>query len=244
MTRLRAVLVAAGAVVWAAFSANAQPPAAPAAPAERPAAATLVELFTAQGCAGCPEANERLAAAAERDGVLVLSWSVDYWDYLGWRDTLARPEFAARQRSYAARLSRRRLSTPQVVVNGAAASTGADAAQLERLIELAEARPRVDLRLAEDGSRVWIGSGRAPAGGAEVWLVRYDPDPEAVAVRTGENRGLELQAPNSVRQLVRLGGWRGRPERLRLPAADDPQLRTAVVLQGAEGGPVLGFAAD
>lgn len=238
------VAVVAWLALLAASPASPQAPSASPLRAERPPATTLVELFTAQGCAGCPDANDRVAALAQRDGLLVLSWSVDYWDYLGWRDTLARPEFTARQRAYAGRLSRRRLSTPQVVLNGASAGAITDAAQLERLVEAAAAPPRVDLRLAADGSRAWIGSGRPPSGGAEVWLVRYDPDPEAVTVRAGENRGRDLRATNSVRQLVRLGAWRGRPERLRLPTADDPELRTVIVLQGADGGPVLGFAAD
>src|SRR5690242_13535019 len=67
----------------------------------RPASApVVVELFTAQGCSDCPEANQLLMRLADQPDVIALTYAVDYWDYLGWKDTFARPEFAARQRAY------------------------------------------------------------------------------------------------------------------------------------------------
>ena len=91
----------------------------------RPAQATpahgepvVVELFTAQGCAGCPEANRAVETVAAEPGVIALTYAVDYWDYLGWTDTFAKPEFAARQRAYRAALKLRALPTPQVILDG------------------------------------------------------------------------------------------------------------------------------
>src|SRR4029079_15369870 len=91
----------------------------PAVAAARPP--VVVELFTAQGCASCGDANAYLAKLADRPGVLALTLPVDYWDYLGWADTFAKPEFAERQKAYVSKLSLREPYTPQVVVAGRAA---------------------------------------------------------------------------------------------------------------------------
>jgi hypothetical protein len=61
----------------------------------------VVELYTSQGCSSCPAADALLAQLASRGEVVALSLSVDYWDYLGWRDTLASAKFTERQRAYA-----------------------------------------------------------------------------------------------------------------------------------------------
>src|SRR5262245_59288247 len=61
----------------------------------------VVELFTSQGCSSCPPADALLGELAEKPGIVALSYSVDYWDYLGWRDTLGSPANSERQRNYA-----------------------------------------------------------------------------------------------------------------------------------------------
>jgi hypothetical protein len=86
--------------------------------------------------------------------------------------------------------------------------------------------------------KVGVGSGPPPKGGGDVWLVRYDPRPRQVVVRKGENRGKTVIQRNVVRQIVRLGDWRGRPQVYRAPAGQ-PILKTVVLLQ-ARGGKVLG----
>lgn len=218
--------------------------AAPAAAQTRPAP-VVVELFTSQGCSACVEANAYLGEVAEREGVLPLSFSVDYWDYLGWRDTLARPEHTARQRAYLRRLNLRRLYTPQVVVDGRDAAAGFEHERIDGFIrsntEPAWASP--EITLSADARRVWIGSGRT-RGAADVWLVRFDPRGRTVAVDRGENRGREVRVVNPVVAVQRLGPWRGRPLSLRLPASPDDDLRTAVLLQQPDGGPILSAAVD
>ena len=51
----------------------------------------VVELFTSQGCSSCPPADAVLADLAEAGDVVALAYHVDYWDYLGWKDTLGQP---------------------------------------------------------------------------------------------------------------------------------------------------------
>jgi hypothetical protein len=89
---------------------------------------------------------------------------------------------------------------------------------------------------------VSVGAGKAPAKGADVWLVRYDPRTVQVAIRAGENGGKTLPHRNVVKELVRLGAWRGAPTTLKLPPAGDPALRTAVLVQAARGGAILAAA--
>jgi hypothetical protein len=91
----------------------------------------VVELFTAQGCGGCVEANAVVERAAGEPGVIALTYGVDYWDYLGWTDTFARPEFVQRQRAYRAALRQRGVSTPQVVIDGRRQVSGARGLDLE-----------------------------------------------------------------------------------------------------------------
>src|ERR1700760_2940257 len=94
----------------------------------------VVELYTAQGCASCGEANAHVAKLADKPGVLALTFSVGYWDYLGWADTFARPEFAERQKAYVTKLALREPYTPQVVVDGAIEATGSKTAKVDKLL--------------------------------------------------------------------------------------------------------------
>ena len=205
----------------------------------------VVELFTAQGCSPCGKANQIAADLTQRDDVLVLTYSVDYWDYLGWKDTFARPIFAERQRAYAKKFTLRDVPTPQVVVGGRVQASGAKAEAVEGLIRTAAKAPMnpPDIEFAGK-TRVAVGSGPAPRGGGEVWMVRYDPRQQDIAVKRGDNRGQTLVHRNVVRELVRLGPWSGRPKLYRLPASTDADLRTVIVVQGAKGGRVIGVLAE
>lgn len=211
----------------------------PAARAEK--APVVVELFTAQGCSSCGKANQLAADLSKQDGVLALTYSVDYWDYLGWKDTFAKPVFADRQRAYAKKFSLRDVPTPQMVVGGRVQASGAKAEAIEDLVKTAEHAPSNPPDMLFLGkTRVAVGSGPAPRGGAEVWLVRYDPREQDIAVKRGDNRGQTLVHRNVVRELVRLGPWAGRPKLYRLPPAADDNLESVVLVQGAKGGRILG----
>jgi hypothetical protein len=200
----------------------------------------LVELFTSQGCTSCVKSGELLEAIDHRPRLLTLTFPVDYWDYLGWRDTFAKPEFSARQHAYMRRLSLRDVYTPQVVVDGRLEGPARDEAAVEALIKRAghdgsDDPPKITVRRA----RVSVGDGRAPEGGAEVWLIRYDPDDRSVKVTAGDNRGQTVVEHDVVRDLVRLGAWNGESKSFHAPPASEGGLKTAIVVQAAHGGRIV-----
>ena len=203
----------------------------------------IVELYTAQGCASCGEANAYVAKLAEKPGVLALTFSVDYWDYLGWEDTFAKPAFAERQKAYVARLDLREPYTPQVVVDGRAQVGGLQDEKIDKLVSDTVNSGRRGPDMAFIGKRrVDVGSGPAPRGGAEVWLVRYDPREQDVTVRSGDNKGQTVPHRNVVVEIKRLGAWRGKPTAYRMPQPPAEGLATAVIVQGPKGGRVLAAA--
>jgi len=204
---------------------------------------TVVELFQSQGCSSCPPANANLATVADRPDVIALSFSVTYWDDLGWKDTFAKPAFTARQWDYAHALRHANVFTPQVVVDGRRDGVGAVPGDFARLVgrpDAADNRPSLTL----SKGAVAIGAGDARAGPADVWLARYDPRTLWVPIRAGENNGKTLPHRDIVRQLVRVGRWTGSAETLRLPPASDPTLRTAILVQRPAGGPILAAVKD
>jgi len=204
----------------------------------------VVELFTAQGCSACPKANLLLDSYAERKHVVALTFAVDYWDYLGWRDTFAKPAFTDRQRAYADRLKVRSLTTPEFVVDGVREASGADSDTIDHLIDSQDqdppAAPRI--RLLRHGARVEIGAGVKPLHGADVWLIRYDPTLQEVKVKTGDNKGKVVSARNVVEELQRLGAWSGRAKNYVVPKETAPGLKSVILVQGARGGRIIAVA--
>ncbi len=204
----------------------------------------VVELFTAQGCSGCPAANQVVEALSEEPGVIALTYAVDYWDYLGWPDTFAKPEFAERQRAYQTAMRLRSVYTPQVVIDGRRQVSGAEGDEVQVAVDEEAARrvypPQVQFR--DDSEAVGVGSGRAPAGGADVWAITYRPGLQTVAVAGGDNRGRAVRHVNVVQDLTRLGAWSGRPILLTLPEATDPQDKVVVLVQGRADRRILSAA--
>src|ERR1700754_4546335 len=96
----------------------------------------VVELFTSQGCSSCPPADKVIGELAKDPSVIALSMPIDYWDYLGWKDTLADSRFSARQKAYSLMRGDRDVYTPQAVVNGEAHVIGRDLAGIERAIDV------------------------------------------------------------------------------------------------------------
>ncbi len=229
----------------AALSVAAIVSAGPSQAARRPPPArapVVVELFTAQGCQACPQANALLQELTDKPGVLALTFPLDVWDYLGWADTLAKPEFTARQKAYVARFKLRELYTPEMVVQGRRETLGFEREKVMALLARAQAPAAPRVKFSPQGTRVTVGPGPAPPGGADVWLVRYDPVERTVKVRSGENKGKTVVQQNVVRDLQRLGGWTGRLRTYRLPTAADASSNTVVLVQGAKGGPMLAAA--
>ena len=204
----------------------------------------VVELFTAQGCGSCGAASAHVATLADDKGVIPLTFAVDYWDYLGWKDTFAKPEFADRQRAYDKRFGVAEVFTPQVVVDGHSQTAAVKPEEVDRLVREARRMSADPPQMNWRGDKVAIGSGRRPSGGAEIWLIRYDPRQQDVEVKDGDNRGHTVAERNVVVQLIRLGDWRGRPVLMHLPPAPQDGLRSMVLLQSLEGGRILGALAD
>jgi hypothetical protein len=200
----------------------------------------VVELFQSQGCSSCPPADANLNAIADRPDVLALSFAVTYWDDLGWKDTFASSQFTARQYAYARGLGHPNVATPQIVINGRHDLVGNDRRELDVAIRAAGEPAGAALEIA--GGAVQVAAGPAPARGADVWLVRYDPRVQWVAIRRGENGGKTLPHRDIVRQVVRLGGWFGTARSFPLPGGGGPGLKTAILVQTADGGPILAAA--
>lgn len=203
--------------------------------AEDPHHPTVIEIFQSQGCSSCPPANANVMALSYRPDVLMLSFAVTYWDYLGWKDTFGSPQFTARQWDYAHAFDRGEVFTPEVVVDGRADVVGVEKGEIEALMaKLGRAAPGPDVRI--EAGKAMIGAGAANA--ANVWLVRYDPRVLQVPIGRGENAGVTLPHKNVVRELVKLGDWNGKAESFALPAATHPGLNQAILVQSR--GAILG----
>jgi hypothetical protein len=211
----------------------------------------VVELFTSQGCSSCPPADVLLGQLADKPGIVALSYSVDYWDYLGWRDTLGSPANSERQRSYARARGDGRVYTPQVVVDGLTHVNGANEAAIEMAMRNAAKRlqdVKVPVNMHAEGDTLVIGIGAAPDKSdkrdATVWLA-IAKKVETIKIARGENRGRALSYHHPVREVSPIGMWHGDPMTLRLPLKD---LKTMggdclfALLQVEDSGPILGAA--
>ncbi len=162
------------------------------------ASPVVLELFTSQGCSSCPPADAFLAELAQRAGVVALSWHVDYWNNLGWRDPYASPEWTLRQRRYASRLNAD-VYTPALAVNGTRMVVGSDRAAVRAAIGAA-APMSVQTGIIRTGGSLSVRTGPRPAT-STVTLIVYDPV-HATSVRAGENSGRTLQEAHIVRSAV------------------------------------------
>lgn len=215
------------------------------APATADGNLVVVELFTSQGCSSCPPADKLIAELAEVDGVLPLSLHVDYWDYIGWKDSFANPAFTDRQRGYARAAGQRSIYTPQMIVGGRDHVVGYKPMQLADTIErgrsLKDAAPAV-LSVVRNGAMLEISvhaKGDLPKK-MVVQLVRFDPM-ERVEIRRGENAGRVVDYANIVTEWTALSEWDGRaPMTIEVEAAGEAE--AAVLLQAAGHGPILAAA--
>ena len=151
-------------------------------------------------------------------------------------------EFTGRQYDYSHGALHSTVATPEVVINGRFDLIGNNRRDLENAIRTAGPPKGASVMLSGNQAAVAAAAGASPA--ADVWLVRYDPRVRAVAIRAGENSGKTLPHRDVVVELVRVGVWTGKAQTYALPAATDPLLRTAVLVQGKSGGPILGAARD
>jgi hypothetical protein len=192
----------------------------------RPAASdprAVIELFTSQGCSSCPPADKVLGDLAQDPSVIALSLPIDYWDYLGWKDTLADSRFTARQRAYSRVRGDREVYTPQAVVNGSVHVIGSDREAIEGAIEDTAqngAVMSVPVRLTIAGQELTVSVAAASEHAArkhgEVWVCSISRT-VPISIAKGENGGRELTYHNVVRGLLKLGDWNGSPASWSVP---------------------------
>jgi hypothetical protein len=217
----------------------------------------VIELFTSQGCSSCPPADKLMGEFTHDSSLVTMSLPVDYWDYLGWKDTLALHGHSNRERAYANARGDREVYTPQVVVNGLVHVLGSDKAAIENAIERTrrDSSPlKLPVTMAVADGNVTVNVPAAVDGHAsgEVWLCPIT-DKAQVPIGRGENRGRTLTYYNVVRRWVKLGDWSGQAQTFTLPVSQisgaDFTLRDvdhlAVIVQSgvaAKPGVMLGAA--
>jgi hypothetical protein len=211
----------------------------------------VVELFTSQGCSSCPRADALMDSTfSKRPDVLALSFAVDYWDYIGWKDTNGSPRNSARQREYARTRGDGAVYTPQMVINGLTHVVGSQGPEIERAINKASSTAASDwvqmtVKAGPNGHVIDVptsSAGRTQT--AQLYLVGVKRR-QSVKIERGENAGRSITYTNVVRELIPLGTWTGAPMSLTIPE-QRLALTTcdafAVILQRGAGGPMIGAA--
>lgn len=215
-----------------------------------------MELFTSQGCASCPPADALLNELAKDPDIIAITLAVDYWDYIGWKDTLAKHGHSVRQRAYAELRGDRMIYTPQMVIDGFAPAKGSDKAAVIRAMARAKdvnSVLSVPVTLARKGSDLVVDVGALarhpenPAFTADIWVCPVIRSHE-VAIGRGENAGKTVTYTNVVRGWIKLGPWKGEAASYTVPlsrvAPDNEDAVVVMVQSGTQTapGPILGAA--
>ena len=147
--------------------------------------ASILELYTSEGCSSCPPADELANRLPARNPgrLYTLAFHVDYWDEIGWPDPFASRRWTERQRARSPR-----LYTPELLLDGRELA--------DRDVALPALPPRAELDLAFDGSRATVSA----RGGDRVYLALTESG-LTVEVKAGENRGRTLRHDHVVRAL-------------------------------------------
>jgi hypothetical protein len=202
----------------------------------------LVELFTSQGCSSCPPADKLAGDLVKREDVIVLSYNVDYWDYLGWRDTLAKPEYSQRQYDYARARGDGNVYTPQMVFNGSTHTVGSQRSKVQNAIEeSAELDANIDLKIEGEEISIAIPAASEPLD-ATLWLLAIAPE-KTQGIERGENAGESITYHNVVRNMVPAAMWKGEAYKGMWPRSaimTPDSTQCAAILQLEKTGKVLG----
>ena len=217
----------------------------------------VVELFTSQGCSSCPPADKIMGELAKDPSIIAMSMPIDYWDYLGWKDTLADSRFSARQKAYSKMRGDREVYTPQAIINGAAHVIGSERGSIEEAIDTTRKENGVmsiPVTMTQSGKQLTVSVAAASKGPAahagthgEVWICSISKA-VPISIGRGENRGKEITYYNVVRNLLKLGDWNGDSGSWTVPidkVARDGVDAAVVYVQDGSGdkpGPMLGAA--
>lgn len=203
---------------------------------------TIIELFHSQGCSSCPPTETNLhTILPQNPNLLLLTYDVTYWDHLGWTDTFGNKLWDHRQRAYSSKWGRSSVFTPQVVVDGVADGVGNRKHEVLEIVARAK-RERLDLgtrvEIFIEGRELMIGHEAGKAGIYDVLLVVFDPREQSVEIKRGENRGRTLAHWNLVKEIRKIGEWRGGNARVELPERLEDGLERVVILQAGVGGAI------
>lgn len=176
----------------------------------------VVEIFTSQGCSSCPPADRIFNEVILENGVVGLAWHVDYWDYLGWKDTFSLAAATERQRAYAAGMNERGVYTPQMIVNGDAVVKNASFRQSIAAALSGSLPVDIDATVAEGTLVVKTASGE---GSANLVLVTFEQKQDIVIER-GENAGTTVSYHNAVADVQTIGMWKGKEITIELPGSE------------------------
>ena len=168
----------------------------------------VVELFTSQGCHSCPVADALIGEFAKDNDILGLSWHVDYWDYLGWKDTFGSKENTQRQHRYARSLQERQVYTPQVIINGRTHTSGARRTEIHNIIKYFDQDDKgmlvpVNVDLSGESLKISVDM-NASAKDATLYMVFFS-NKEQVKIERGENGGKTIDYHHVVREIQPLG---------------------------------------
>ncbi len=169
----------------------------------------VVELYTSQGCSSCPPADAFMAELVQNPQVIALALHVDYWDYIGWKDSFAQAAFTERQKAYASAIGSHTIYTPQMIINGAERIEGNNPAAVTMAVANHLAQPGdVSLQLLRSGDTLSIDASSASADATpmDVHLVRYTAE-QMVEITRGENAGKSPTYHNIVTDWQVLGQW-------------------------------------
>ena len=201
----------------------------------------VLELFTSQSCGSCPPATELLRELSRRPGVIALSWSVDSWDHLGWKDTLAQPGFSGRQRLYNQQLGKPGIFTPQMVVGGQLDVVGSNRDLVETSLNRPDIKAHaIDVTIDEENVSFSLPA-TTEMRSRVITLVHFKNDVD-VPVTAGENKGKTLHYPHAVTAAKPVSQWDGTARQITISRDEFCDEGNALLVQDKEGGAIL-FAA-
>jgi len=215
----------------------------------------VVELFTSQGCNSCPPADEVLADFSRQENILALSYNIDYWDYLGWKDTLGQPACTARQKKYNSIMGKSGVYTPQMIIQGSEDLIGSKANLADDMVararkNITELQPAdFKMSFAYMGEMIDLKINASADRGinekdATIWIIGYDFE-ETVTIKSGELKGQTRKYHNVVKSIKRIGSWMGEEIKLTLSKKDLGEGvydAYAVLLQHDDTGPIIAAA--
>jgi hypothetical protein len=166
-----------------------------------PTGPVILELFTSQGCSSCPPADKLLGKLTTDKQLVGLSFHVDYWNDLGWKDPYSTAAWTRRQHAYAAALGDDRVYTPELVVGGTVGMVGSNVAAISNAIAKAE-RPAL-LAAKPVWSKDTLELTTTAPANADVYVAVFE-SARTNKVPRGENSGTTSAHKNVVRRFERV----------------------------------------